>query len=288
MKREKEEYGKDKVIQRIVNSSPAFVSLASSILLETVSRWKLYGIRLCLPLSRTAFHPRRGKGIGLNFQEEFHEVYQRLRGTCKVHRHYHMNSQSQKLARRASCNQLVISWKSRRPKCNQPVIFVKISTGYVIRSFLRFVHETIIIVGDEKKGKSISLSRREFSSRIFINYNGISPRIAIEYANSTVIECIFNFQKWSTEEEDNKFGISTDVSILFPFYPRVNMVIKLPYMRPVNFLNLNKRRRKLFPTIIWKSIWIKFSFFFFQKREELVRKNTIILETNFWNSRFSF
>lgn len=78
----------------------------------------------------------RGKGIGLNFQEEFHEVYQRLRGTCKVHRHYHMNSQSQKLARRASCNQLVISWKSRRPKCNQPVIFVKISTGYVIRSFL--------------------------------------------------------------------------------------------------------------------------------------------------------
>lgn len=51
----------------IVNSSLAFVSLASSILLETVSRWKLYGIRLCLPLSRTAFHHQEvgdGKGRG--------------------------------------------------------------------------------------------------------------------------------------------------------------------------------------------------------------------------------
>lgn len=89
-KKNMKEYGKDKVIQRIVNSSPAFVSLASSILLETVSRWKLYGIRLCLPLSRTAFHPREGggrrregEGIGLNFQEEFHEVYQRLRGNVQ-------------------------------------------------------------------------------------------------------------------------------------------------------------------------------------------------------------
>lgn len=91
-------------------------------------------------------------GVGLNFQEEFHEVYQRLRGTCKVHQHYHMNSQSQKLARRASCNQLVvISWKSRPPTEMQ-------STGdfrenLVTRSFLRHARDDNNRWGDEKGKK---------------------------------------------------------------------------------------------------------------------------------------
>lgn len=46
------------------------------------------------------------------------------------------------------------------------------------------------------KKKIVSLFREEnFQAEFFINYNIISPWI--EYANSTVIECIFNFQKWS-------------------------------------------------------------------------------------------
>lgn len=101
------------------------------------SRWKLYGIRgLCLPLPRTAFH---SAGAELNFQEEFHEVYQRPRQPARFKRHYHMNSQSQKLARRAWCNQLVISWKSRRPKRNQPAISWKslLVTSLRLWPFLR-------------------------------------------------------------------------------------------------------------------------------------------------------
>lgn len=86
------------------------------------------------------------------------------------------------------------------------------------------VHETIIIVGMKKK--YLSFSRREFSfsrSRIFINYNSISPRIAIKYANS--IEFIFNFRKWSTEEEDNKLKISKNVPLYRFYFPFIRVLI---------------------------------------------------------------
>lgn len=102
-----------------------------------------------------------------------------------------------------------------------------------IRSFLRFfVHETIIIVGDEKKGKSVSSLFREenFQAEFFINYNIISPWI--EYANSTVIECIFNFQKWSRKRKMINLEFRRMfhcIDFIYFFLISINMLIKSPY-----------------------------------------------------------
>lgn len=161
MKREKEEYGKDKVIQRIVNSSLAFVSLASSILLETVSRWKLYGIRLCLPLSRTAFHPH-GEGEGdwifkKNFMKFTKGYGERARFTdITIWIRNPRNSRGELL---------VISWWFHGNLADRNAInrwFSWKSRPVTLYALFFPVHETIIIIGDEKK---ISLI---FKKRIFI------------------------------------------------------------------------------------------------------------------------
>lgn len=161
MKREKEEYGKDKVIQRIVNSSLAFVSLASSILLETVSRWKLYGIRLCLPLSRTAFHPH-GEGEGdwifkKNFMKFTKGYGERARFTdITIWIRNPRNSRGELL---------VISWWFHGNLADRNAInrwFSWKSRPVTLYALFFPVHEMIIIVGDEKKVSLI------FKKRIFI------------------------------------------------------------------------------------------------------------------------